>query len=189
MPKNAQRRAGMWLILLFLIGAGGAAVWYFNNSRGHGPQYLTAPVTRGDLTQVVTATGQLNPVVNVQVGSQISGIIQKLYVDFNSPVKAGQVLAQIDPATYSATVHQNEADLANAKAALELSQLNARRAEELIQKQLIPQASHDKAMVELHQAEATVKLKEAILERAEVDLGRCTVYAPIDGIVISRHVD
>ena len=179
----------MWLILLFLIGAGGSAVWYFNNSRGHGSQYLTAPVTRGDLTQVVTATGQLNPVVNVQVGSQISGIIQKLYVDFNSPVKAGQVLAQIDPATYSASVHQNEADLANAKAALELSQLNARRAEELIQKQLIPQASHDKAMVELHQAEATVKLKEAILERAEVDLGRCTVYAPIDGIVISRHVD
>src|SRR5260370_822388 len=126
MPKNAQRRAGMWLILLFLIGAGGSAVWYFNNSRGHGPQYLTAPVTRGDLTQVVTATGQLNPVVNVQVGSQISGIIQKLYVDFNSTVKSNQLIAELDPATYKASLHQAEGDLANSRAALELSRFDAR---------------------------------------------------------------
>src|SRR6266851_213934 len=137
MPKNAQRRAGMWLILLFLIGAGGAAVWYFNNSRGHGPQYLTAPVTRGDLTQAVTATGQLNPVVNVQVGSQISGMIEKLTVDFNSNVKAGQVIAQLEASTYKAAVHQAEGDLANARAALELAQVNATRARELRTNDLI----------------------------------------------------
>jgi HlyD family secretion protein len=189
MPKTGKRAAGLWLILLLFIGVGGAAAWYLNNSRNRGPQYLTARVTRGDLTQVVTATGQLNPVVNVQVGSQISGIIQKLFVDFNSPVKEGQVVAQIDPATYLANVHQYEADLANAKAALELAQLNARRAEELTRKKLIPEADLDKATADLHQAEATVKLKEASLERAKVDLDRCTVYAPIDGIVISRHVD
>ena len=189
MPKQTKHSSGIWLLLLLLIGAGGAAYWYFNNSRGHGPQYLTAAVARGDLTQIVTATGQLNPVVNVQVGSQISGIIQKLLVDFNSPVKEGQIIAQIDPATYLANVHQNEADVSNTKAALELARLNARRAEELLTKNLIPQADFDKAMADLHQAEAAVKLKEAGLERANVDLGRCTVYAPIDGIVISRNVD
>ena len=189
MAKAAKRSSGPWLLLLLLIGAGSAGYWYYNQSRARGPQYLTAAVSRGDLTQVVTATGQLNPVVNVQVGSQISGIIQKLYVDFNSPVKEGQIIAEIDPATYRANVHQNEADLSNAQAALELAQLNARRAEELTKKKLIPQADLDKATADLHQAEAAVRLKEATLERAKVDFGRCTVYAPIDGIVISRHVD
>jgi HlyD family secretion protein len=189
MPKTGKQTTGIWLTLLLLIGAGGTAYWYFNNSRARRPQYLTAAVSRGDLTQVVTATGQLNPVVNVQVGSQISGIIQKLLVDFNSSVKEGQIIAQIDPATYQANVHQNEAEVSNAKSALELMQLNARRAEELTKKKLISQADFDKATADLRQAEAAVRLKEATLERANVDLGRCTVYAPIDGIVISRHVD
>src|SRR5437870_9339427 len=130
MANNSSSRWVKRLILFALLAALlGGGVWYFAHARSSASQYQVSTVARGDLTQVVTATGQLNPVVNVQVGSQISGIIQKLYVDFNSPVKAGQVLAQIDPATYSASVHQNEADLANAKAALELSQLNARRAE------------------------------------------------------------
>ena len=84
MPKSGKRTTGIWLILPLLIGAGGVAAWYLNNARAHGPQYLTAAVIRGDLTQVVTATGQLNPVINVQVGSQISGIIQKLLVDIVS---------------------------------------------------------------------------------------------------------
>src|SRR6266850_4078526 len=185
MPKSGKGTIGVWLVLLLLIGGGGAAAWYLGNVRDAGPQYLTAPVTRGDLTQVVTATGQLNPVVNVQVGTQISGIIQKLFVDFNSPVKEGQVIAQIDPATYLANVHQTEADVANAKAALELMQINAERAQELVRKNLIPQSEFDKARADLHQAEAAVKLKEASLERAKVDFSRCTVYAPIDGTVIS----
>src|SRR6266850_4794987 len=189
MPKSGKGTIGVWLVLLLLIGGGGAAAWYLGNVRDAGPQYLTAPVTRGDLTQVVTATGQLNPVINVQVGSQISGIIQKLFVDFNSEVKEGQIIAQIDPATYRANVRQNEAEVSNAKAALELAQLNAGRAEDLFKKSLIPQSDLDKAVADLHQAEAAVRLKEAGLERAKVDLNRCTVSAPIDGIVLSRHVD
>jgi HlyD family secretion protein len=151
--------------------------------------YQTTPVTRGDLIQMVTATGQLNPVTNVQVGSQISGTIAKLFADFNSSVSAGQVVAQIDPATYQAAVHQTEADLANSKAALELAQVNARRAEQLFQNKLIPQSDYDQAQASLHQAEANVQLKAAALERARVDLARCTIYSPVDGTVISRSVD
>src|SRR5262249_46441270 len=84
---------------------------------------------------------------------------------------------------------QAEGDLANAKAALELAQINARRSEELLKNNLIPSSDNDKAVADLHQAEAMVKIKEASLERARVDLAHCTIYAPVDGIVISRSVD
>lgn len=179
------------MILILIVAAAGAGGWwwYRRAQAQEAPQYLTATVARGKLTQVVTATGQLNPVVNIQVGSQISGIIQKLYVDFNSMVTQGQVIAQLDPATYQATVHQSEGDLANAKAGLELAQVNERRARELRDKQLLPQADYDKVVADLHQAEAIVKVKEAGLERTSVDLARCTIFAPIDGVVISRNVD
>lgn len=152
-------------------------------------QYFTKPVTRGDLLQAVTATGQLNPVLNVQVGSQISGMVQKLFADFNSQVKAGQVIALIDPATYLANVHQAEGELASAKAALELAQINARRAKELRASSLVSASDFDKTTADLHQAEAAVIIREAVLEKTKVDLARCTIVAPVDGIIISRNVD
>src|SRR5215831_20770262 len=93
--------------------------------------YQTATVTRGPITQAVTATGTLNPVVNVQVGSQVSGNIAKLFVDFNSEVKAGQTVAQIDPMLFQAAVTQAEGDLASAQAALELAKVNAARIQRL----------------------------------------------------------
>src|SRR5207247_11430245 len=93
--------------------------------------YQTATVTRGPITQLVTATGTLNPVVNVQVGSQVSGNIQKLFVDFNSEVKAGQTVAQIDLALFQATVAQAEGDLASAQAARDLAKVNAMRTQDL----------------------------------------------------------
>lgn len=97
--------------------------------------FQTVTVTRGPITQAVTATGTLNPVVNVQVGSQVSGIIQKLFADFNSDVKAGEVVAQIDPATFQAAVTQAEGDLASSQAQLELARLNATRTQSLFAKQ------------------------------------------------------
>ncbi|HEY4757633.1 MAG TPA: biotin/lipoyl-binding protein, partial [Chthoniobacterales bacterium] len=90
---------------------------------GGAATYQTANITRGPITQAVTATGTLNPVLNVQVGSQVSGNISKLFADFNSQVKAGQVVAQIDPALFQATVTQAEGDLASVQAALELARL------------------------------------------------------------------
>jgi len=179
-----------WIVILVIIAAAvSGGIWYVKKNEPEAPVYQTAQVTRGELTQVVTASGQLNPVVNVQVGSQISGIIQKLFADFNTIVKSNQVVAQLDPATFQATVHQAEGDLANAKAVLELAQINARRSADLVKNNLIPQSDNEKAVADLHQAEAQVQIKEASLERAKVDLARCTIYAPVDGIVISRSVD
>lgn len=189
MANNRKFRWMRWLILILILAGAGWGIWYFKHREDSAPQYQTATISRGDLTQVVTATGQLNPVLNVQVGSQISGIIQKLGADFNSTVKSNQIIAQLDPATYQANVHQAEGELANAKAALELTQLNANRASELHTNKLISQADFDKAVVDLHQAEAMVKIREAALEKAQVDLSRCTIYAPVDGVVISRSVD
>ena len=151
--------------------------------------YQTATITRGPITQAVTATGTLNPVVNVQVGSQVSGNIAKLFVDFNSQVKAGQVVAQIDPALFQATVTQAEGDLANAQATLELAKVNAKRTQELFAKKTSSQADVDQAMATLHQSEATVKIKQGALDKARADLEHCTITSPIDGVVISRSVD
>jgi HlyD family secretion protein len=151
--------------------------------------YQTATVTRGPITQAVTATGTLNPVVNVQVGSQVSGNISKLFVDFNSQVKAGQVVAQIDPALFQATVTQAEGDLASAQAALELARVNATRTQDLFARKTSAQADVDQAVANLHQAEANVKIKQGALDKAKADLNHCTITSPIDGVVISRSVD
>jgi HlyD family secretion protein len=156
---------------------------------GPSATFQTAAVTRGPITQAVTATGTLNPVQNVQVGSQVSGNIQKLFADFNSTVKAGQVIAQIDPVVFQASVNQAEGDVANARAALELARLNEARIQALVAKQSSAQSDLDQATATLHQAEANVKIKEGALEKAKADLDHCTITSPIDGIVISRNVD
>lgn len=179
-----------WIFVLLLLAGIGYGVFFLVSRKGEKEtEYKSVTVGKGDLTQVVTATGTLNPLLNVQVGSQISGTIQKIMVDFNSPVKEGDLIAQIDAATYQASVHQAEGDLANAKAGFQLAQLNATRAEELLKSKLISQADADKAKADRDQSAAQVKLKEASLERAKVDLARCNIYAPVSGIVISRSVD
>src|SRR5437762_10823997 len=151
--------------------------------------YLTANVTRGPITQLVTATGTLNPVINVQVGSQVSGNIAKLFADFNSEVKAGQTVAQIDPMLFQAAVTQAEGDVANAQAALELAKVNAERIQKLFIQKNSSQQDLDTANANLHQAEANVKIKQGALDKAKADLDHCTITSPINGVVISRNVD
>src|ERR1700745_2327741 len=170
-----MKRFVPWLLILIGLLVVAAVVRQCRN--GAPTNYQTATITRGPITQAVTATGTLNPVVNVQVGSQVSGNIAKLFVDFNSQVKAGQVVAQIDPALFQATVTQAEGDLANAQATLELARVNAKRPQELFAKKT------------LHQSEANVKIKQGALDKARADLEHCTITSPIDGVVISRSVD
>jgi HlyD family secretion protein len=189
----AAKQSGGWLkwgIILLIAGTGiGAGVWYFQRDKNDAPQYQATAVDRGEVIQTVTATGTLNPVVNVTVGSQVSGRISKLYVDFNSLVKQGETLAEIDPSTYQATVEQVTADLANTRANLELQQVQFQRASELITNKLISGSDYDIALAALHQAEATVKIKQAALNNAMVNLNYCKIVSPVDGVVISRAVE
>ena len=180
----------MWVVILLIAGAGVAAgIWYFSRGKSDVPQYQATAVARGELTKLVTATGTLNPVVNVTVGSQVSGRISKLNVDFNSPVKQGEILAEIDPSTYQATLESVTADLANSRANLELQQVQFQRASELITNQLISGSDYDIALAALHQADATVKIKQASLSNALVNLNYCKIVSPVDGVVISRAVE
>src|SRR6266576_4242660 len=136
-----MKRLAPWLPVIVGLLIVAAVVRQYRNVGG--ANYQIATIARGPITQAVTATGTLNPVVNVQVGSQVSGNIAKLFADFNSQVKAGHVVAQIDPALFQATVTQAEGDLASAQAALELAKLNATRTEELFAKKNSSQADVD----------------------------------------------
>jgi HlyD family secretion protein len=190
MASNSSSRWRKWtVVLVALVAVLGGGLWYFVGKKAAPPQYQTVTVTRGDLTQVVTASGQLNPVLNVQVGSQISGRISKLYADFNSSVTQGQVIAEIDASTYNANVQRAAADLASARASLELARVEAHRSSELFTNKLVSGSDYDTATANLHQAEANMQIKQATLDSARVDLSRCTIYSPVDGVVISRNVD
>jgi HlyD family secretion protein len=149
----------------------------------------TAAAGRGNLTQKITATGLLSAVKSVDVGSQISGTILKLFVDFNSIVTNGQVIAQIDPALYQANVHQTQGNLDNVKAARELAHINEAREKTLLDGKLVSQSDYDQAIASLHQADASVEIWEAALENARANLNYCTIYSPIDGVVIARKLD
>jgi HlyD family secretion protein len=191
----ARKRKFGWIIWLVVLGAIGGGSYYGwqqmqqKNEAKAKPTFNTAKIERGDVIQQVTASGALNPVLNVQVGSQISGLIKKLYVDFNSKVKAGDVVAEIDPATYKTRLLQVEADLSSAMAALQLAELNAKRATTLYNEKLVSESEYDTAQVNLTQAKAQVQTRQAQVNSAKVDLERCTIVAPIDGIVIDRKVD
>src|SRR6267154_1604638 len=119
MAKDGSSRPLKWIIMIIVLAVVVGGIWYLKTDHSEPPQYVTSAAGRGDLTQAVTASGTLNPVINVTVGSQISGNIQKLFADYNSLVKSNQVVAQLDAAIYQAVVHQSEGDLANAKAGLE----------------------------------------------------------------------
>jgi HlyD family secretion protein len=180
----------IWLIVLVILGglaAGGT--FYFRRAHVETPDYQTVAVDRGEVTQVVTATGTLNPVKNVQVGCQVSGRISNMYVDYNSQVTQSQVIAEIDPSTYRAAEQQAQADLANSKANLELQEVETKRASNLFTNQLISESDFDTAVATLHEAQATVKIKEATLANADANLGYCKILSPVDGVVISRAVD
>lgn len=189
---ETKKRSG-WIKFLFILLLLGGAAWtanaYFKAGSSDGLAFQATTVDRGDIRMVVTTTGQLNPVLKVEVGSQVSGIIQELLADFNSVVKAGQVIARIDPSTFEANVNQAEAELESAEAALELARVSAGRIAQLQESGLVSQGELDQVRANLRQAEAALRIRRHSLERAHTELARCTIYSPIAGIVISRNVD
>jgi HlyD family secretion protein len=157
--------------------------------RNKAPVYRTEPLQRGDVRVLVSATGTLNPVTTVQVGSQISGTIAALNADFNSRVKAGQILAQLDPTFLRAQVAQSEAEQERAVVAQRQAEREYARLTPLREEGLSSQAEIDAAESALEAAKATVKGADAALTRAETNLRYATIRSPIDGIVVSRNVD
>jgi len=151
--------------------------------------YDTAPVSRGKIMAYVTASGSLSAVVSVDVGCQVSGQINKLYVDYNSTVTNGQLLAQIDPRNYEAMAKQAAAQLSNSRANLELQQAQIERATQMFSNKLISGSDYDTAVATLHEAEATVTIQQGALDNAQANLGYCRITAPVNGIVIARKVD
>jgi len=197
--KHKIRIALILMAVLLVVGAG---LLYFRNS-DNGPKFRTEKAVRGDLLAAVTATGTMNAVVTVLVGTQVSGTIQKLYVDFNSPVKKGKILAQIDPATLGAQAEQAKANLLQAKAGVEKSEaalMDARRIFErnktLFARDFIArsdldtsEANYQSALAQLSASKAQVAQARAALDFADTNLRYTRIISPVDGIVISRSVD
>lgn len=210
-------RLGLGLLALIILGAGGYAAWRGFSGAGDAPKFKTGKVERGPLTAVVSATGTLNPVVSVQVGSQVSGQIKEILVDFNSPVKLNQLIARIDPETFQYRVRQAEADVEAARAALGVQQAEVMRAKAnlaeferdferkklLVEKNFISAAEREKAQSVLDagraalqvaqsqakNSEAQVRQREAQQAQARIDLERTAIKAPVDGIVVKRSIE
>jgi HlyD family secretion protein len=185
MAKSRGLGTLLTALVTVLLLAGGA-YWYWNRSAEKPPEIITTTVSRGDVVQAVTSTGDLEPVITTEVSSQISGQIVEVTVDFNSRVKRGDVLARLDTATYDSRLRQAEAQLANTRANHTLSKLNVDRARGLFAKNLVSQQELDQAEAQFQQASAQLLIQTASVENAKTDLSRCTLYAPIDGIVIDR---
>ena len=185
-----RKRRWPWIVVL-LMAAGAGGWWYYvrENPKDEIPEYETVAVARGDVTKTVAAIGDVNPLVKVEVGSQISGTVAKLYVDFNSEVKAGDILCELDPATYEANYAQARAECASAEAERDLQRRNLERKTQLRDRQLLSPADFDQVESDLRRAAAQLELVEARMKKAKVDLERCKIAAPINGVVVDRTAE
>ena len=194
-----------WIIILLVAAAGAAGFLgyrYLASKRSPVSNYRTAPVERGDLVQTVRATGTVQPIKLVQVGTQVNGPILKLYVDFNTQVKAGDLVAQIDPTTYEARLAQDQANLVESHANVEQIQAKLLQAEKeleraikLTAREMLSQADLDTAIAtrdaltaQMKVAQAAVQQAEAALRLSKANLGYTTIRSPVDGVVVDRNV-
>jgi len=186
-----RRRRSKWPWIVLLLAAAGGWWWWHSEKNGKEvpPEYETAVVSKGDVKKVVKASGVVNPLTKVEIGSQISGTISKLNVDFNSKVKAGDVLCELDPATYEAAHLQAEAERSSAEADRDYQKKTLGRKKQLLEQKLLPQAEYDKVEADLVSAEARLLLAGARVKKAKVDLDRCTIIAPMDGMIIDRTAE
>ncbi|HLF15611.1 MAG TPA: efflux RND transporter periplasmic adaptor subunit [Bacteroidota bacterium] len=176
-------------VILGALLAGAAGYYVIWGSDDTEYTYRTEAVSRGEIEKVVRATGTINPLQTVKVGSQVSGTVSRLFVDFNSVVTQGQIVAVIDSTFLSASVREAEANLQRSRAQLNESERSLNRTKELFAKDLVSQADLDAALTTYETSVAQMKQTEAALERARVNIRYAVIRSPIDGIVISRDVD
>jgi HlyD family secretion protein len=200
---SRSRRLALAATAATVIGVGGYYLYWGRAARDADGGYVTESVDRGSVASTVTATGTVNPVTTVQVGTYVSGPIQALFVDYNSPVTKGQRVAKIDPAPFQVKVLSAEAALANARAKvlksradLDLKKLTLERNRELRARNLISQndldtarSDYDQAVAQLALDRAAVRQSEASLQEARINLAYTDILSPVDGVVVSRNVD
>lgn len=179
------------VIATAVIAAVAAAVFMFKPKENVVPpsKYRSSVVDRGPINQTVTATGTINPVALINVGSQVSGTVAELHADFNDRVKKGQVLLKLEPTIFNAQVGQAEASIASARANLRLAQATYQRNEQLVAQKFVSSLALDQSRREMEVAAANLKLAQAQFERARADLNNSVIRSPIDGVVIKRTID
>ena len=185
-----NKKAILIVILIIAVAAGGW--WFVKGRRGNDDnesKYRTQEVDRGKVTMTVTATGTASAVTTVLVGSQVSGVIARIHVDFNSPVRRGQLLAELDPTPFEAQAQQRRADLEKAKIDLRNTLISLNRQKALAEQGLSPQADLDAATAQHDIAQAQVAQATAALSQAETNLGYTKIHSPIDGVVAARQYD
>lgn len=178
-----------WIYLGLTLAVVGALLWWFNRPQDPAAGFRTAPATLGALKEVITANGTLNPVRVINVGTQVSGTVSRLTVDFNDRVAAGQVLLEIDPRVYQARLAASEATLAQLRATAQLNAANAARAAELRRQQFISQQDYDTARAQATASAAQVRSAAAQIVQDRTNLGYTVIRSPVAGVVISRQVD
>ena len=187
-----MKPVGKILIGLVLVaGLAGGGVWYARQQAAKNPEqrYKMATLERGDVTQTVSANGTLNPVVLVSVGTQVSGTVKKLYVDFNDKVTAGQALLELDDSLLAAQTKQSEANVANASAAIELAQANEARIKSLYALEYVSKQEYEQSRQAFKSATAQLALARAQLEKDRVNHANTTIRSPVSGVVVDRIVD
>lgn len=190
MPFHLPKiRSRFWLTGAIVAVLAVLVYFFAFSGRKSAPGYTTAAIGYGDITQTVSADGTLNPVTVVQVGSQVSGTVQKLYVDYNSRVHRGEVLLQLDPTLFKAQVAQDLAALHSAQAILALNQLNQQRAQKLLATKYVSQADLDQTVANVKTAQAQVESATAQLQHDQANLAYTVIRSPVDGVVINRSVD
>ena len=173
-----------------VVAVGTGALWIYRNAEAHeAPAYRFATVTRGNLESTVSATGALSAVTTVQVGTQVSGQVSQIYVDFNDRVKKGQLLARIDPTLQQQAVLDAQAGLVRAQADLERSRAEYERNKTLFDQKVLTATEFNTAQYNYTVAQASVKSAQVALDRARKNLSYTEIYAPIDGVVVERNVD
>ncbi len=173
--------------LAFILVVGGAVLFGIFGTKNPA-QYATTQVTRGIVARTATATGTVNPVLTIIVGTYVSGVIQNIYCDYNTQVRAGQVCARIDPRPYQATFDQYSAQLARDQASLDKDRKDLARYQQLAgENSIARQQAEDQAYL-VNQDEGTVKLDQALVESAKLNLDYTNIVSPVDGTVVSRNV-
>lgn len=179
----------LWIIVISVVIIGAGAYYWLSRNSSDKISYQLGKVDRGDISVNISATGSLQAVTTVQVGSQITGTIARLYADFNSVVTEGQLLAQLDPTFLQASVREQQANVDKAQAQVNEAERNLKRTSDLFSKSMVAQTDMDAVTTSLESARADLRQAQASLQRAEVNLRYATIRAPISGLVISRNVD